>query len=195
MSCDKQHKTPLVVATGICSNTFQWATPLACDDDERVDLCSFALTNRQVSLSVLQRVSGHWRVESNGVSLMFNPCGEVHDLSLPDSCRGALACSKQHNQWRLITRPLTDSLLTNSAQVTGTDNDGFKVAYPSENNCRVDIEYICGDKIGAPVAAEAFQADSCQFHLKWETRAACPGAMAKVALSGHAFLDPIRFIS
>ena len=58
MTCEKEHKAPIVVSTGICSNIFQWATPLACNDDERVDMCAVRLSDRQLSLSVLQRVSG-----------------------------------------------------------------------------------------------------------------------------------------
>ena len=58
MTCEKEQKAPIVVSTGICSNIFQWATPLACNDDERVDMCAVRMSDRQFSLSVLQRVSG-----------------------------------------------------------------------------------------------------------------------------------------
>ena len=58
LTCGKEQKAPIVVSTGLCSNIFQWEIPLVCDDEERVDMCSIKLDNREVSLGVLQRVSG-----------------------------------------------------------------------------------------------------------------------------------------
>ena len=54
LTCGKEQKAPIVVSTGLCSNIFQWEIPLVCDDEERVDMCSIKLDNREVSLGVLQ---------------------------------------------------------------------------------------------------------------------------------------------
>ena len=123
----------------------------------------------------------------------MNPCGEVHDLSLPIGCRGSLACARQHNQWNVISRPLKSSSLLDS-YVTDSIDNGFKMSYPLENSCQLTIDYTCGTKIGTPQPIDKFEADSCNFHLKWETRAACPEGMEKVALIDHHFTDPIRSV-
>ena len=139
----------------------------------------------------LTRTLGHWRIENNDVSLLFNPCGPVHDLSLPNGCLGALACAKQHSQWNVISRPLRGSSLLESYTAEGIEN-GFRVTYPLENACQLSIDYTCGKSLGKPVPVETFQADSCNFKLSWETRAACAEKMEHVVLSGHSFQDPIR---
>ena len=134
---------------------------------------------------------GHWRIENNDVSLLFNPCGPVHDLSLPNGCLGALACAKQHSQWNVISRPLRGSSLLESYNAESIES-GFRVTYPLENACRLSIDYTCGKSLGKPIPVDTFQADSCNFKLSWETRAACSEKMEPVALSGHSFRDPVR---
>ncbi|XP_053316140.1 cation-independent mannose-6-phosphate receptor [Spea bombifrons] len=178
--CDESsgNGSPVLLSESLgCSATFEWKTQVVCLP--RMVACKFTDQQNTYDLRMLSSLTGSWSFVHEGSFYYLNLCQRVNH-GPPGCSASASVCRKsQHGDVKVLGQVHTQTFRVegNTVFVRYSNGDQCK----GGKNLSTTLELKCSHTVGIPTL-QRFDEDACEYHILWQTRAACAITPKKVEM-------------
>ncbi|XP_067845330.1 cation-independent mannose-6-phosphate receptor [Heptranchias perlo] len=152
-----------------CSATFEWKTSAVCPP-KRME-CKLVHSHKTYDLRMLSSLTGSWKFTSDGYTYYMNLCQGVREG--PTGCPAyASMCRKSKDgKSQVLGLVYTQKINLQDKYLLVNYSNGY-FACSTGKHAKTTIQLQCSSTGGVP-ELKSFDEKSCEFLIKWETRAAC----------------------
>ncbi|XP_047625757.1 cation-independent mannose-6-phosphate receptor [Phacochoerus africanus] len=168
-----------------CEVTFEWKTKVVCPPKKME--CKFVQKHRTYDLRLLSSLTGSWFFVHDGASYYLNLCQRIYKGPLDCSDRASVCKKNPSGDVQVLGLVHTQKLDVIGDRVVVTYSKGHQCG--GNKTASTVIELTCAKTVGRP-SFSRFDVDSCTYHFRWDSRAACAVKPQEVQMVNGTFTNP-----